>query len=87
MTSIVIESETDSDAESASCNTQNDSDAESDCDVDATSETAADLLNIPMSHVTLVGKRDIGLKHTYDLSIGGSNSVEPAFTAVRYCRS
>ena len=36
---------------------------------------------IPMSAVTLVARRDVGTKRTFDLSVGGPQNVEPAFTA------
>ena len=36
---------------------------------------------MPFSNVTLVGRRDVGVKPTYDLSVGGPAGVEPAFTA------
>ena len=35
---------------------------------------------IPMSAVRLVASRDVGVKRTFDLSVGGPQGVEPAFT-------
>ena len=36
---------------------------------------------LPIFKVKLVGKRDVGTKRTFDLSVDGPTDVEPAFTA------
>ena len=39
------------------------------------------VISIAMSGVKLIARRDVGVKCTFDLSVGGPRSVEPAFTA------
>ena len=43
--------------------------------------TPQSLTSIPMFRVRLVAKRDVGIRRTFDLSVGGPAGVEPAFTA------
>jgi hypothetical protein len=49
-----------------------------------------DLTSMPMFKVKLVGRRAVGVKNTFDLSVDGPADVEPAFTAngivVHNCR-
>ena len=40
-----------------------------------------DLTAMPLFKVKLIGRRDAGVKRTFDLSVGGPAGVEPAFTA------
>jgi len=59
---------------------------ESDNDDVSRAEGQADVVvrsvsSIPMSGVKLIAKRDVGIKRTFDLSVGGPQGVEPAFTA------
>ena len=41
--------------------------------------------SIPMSRTKLIGMRDVGVRRTFDLSVGGPAGVEPAFTAAGVC--
>ena len=44
-------------------------------------EVARRTMDLPMSRTKLIGKRDVGIRRTFDLSVGGPAGVEPAFTS------
>ena len=71
-----VDDETETGGEGNECDEHNVCRAEGQSDA-----VPRNLSSIPMSGVRLVARRDVGTKRTFDLSVGGPQGVEPAFTA------